>query len=135
METVANMNTRLRPRALLAMLLTLSTAGCGLTLRPDEPRAIGPVEVVAGGRHDACVELERGDRVDFRFQALPALAFSISYRDEQGLTEPLVHTPSEVGSGFFVAAEAHLYCFSWKAASDAPAVSLLRYRLSLQAKR
>jgi hypothetical protein len=135
METSADMRTRLRLRTLLAVLLAISAAGCGLTLRPDEPRAIGPVEVAAGGRHDACVELERGDRVDFRFQAVPAMAFSISYRGEHGLTEPLVHTPSEAGSGFFVAAEAHLYCFSWKAASDTPAVYLLRYRLSLQPKR
>ena len=127
------MSTRLWLRASLALALAILTAGCALTLRPDETRAIGPVEVQSGGRHDACVELERGDRIDFRFEAAPALAFSISYRDEQGLVEPLAHTPSEAGSGFSSPpTRSHRF---WKATLGAPAVSLLRYRLSLHPKR
>ena len=118
-----------------ACMACLALASCTTALREDAPRNVGPLLLAPGEHHDDCVRLALGDRVLFRFDAAPAAAFSVRYHSGEALVHPMIRSPTESDSGFFVAAETRTYCFEWIAGTTSAEPTRLTYHLSLERRQ
>jgi hypothetical protein len=122
-------------RIVCAVSACAALASCATSLREDAPRNVGPVTLTPGERHVDCVRLSDGDRVQFRFDANPAAAFSVHYRNGEAVVYPMQRPPTVSDSGFFVAAETRTYCFEWIADPITADTTRLTYHLSLQRRQ
>lgn len=128
------MSSSLLARA-AALCCVVIIGGCASALRPDAPRHVGPITLAPGEHHEDCVRLAAGDRVLFRFEAHPAIAFQVRYRSGEAVIMPVVRPATESDSGFFSAAETHTYCFDWAADATQPLATQLTYHLSLERRQ
>ncbi|HET6803691.1 MAG TPA: hypothetical protein VFI50_13665 [Casimicrobiaceae bacterium] len=85
---------------------------------------IGPYQT-----HAQCLDMRRGDRLDWRFDATAPLAFDIHYRESNALLAPVVRNAAS-DAGTFEAREPANYCVTWEAGA---AGASLDYRLLLRA--
>jgi hypothetical protein len=108
----------------LAML-----AGCTRpALVPDEPRAISGERLAPYQKLGECVDLRKGDRLDYRYNSSRQVKFDISYREGPATLAPVVRENSLGDSGIFVAALTSRFCLAWEAGSGG---AILDYRLRL----
>ena len=122
------MLTRVAASALMA---ALSLAGCA-----DNPIAAGVPRVVDKhvmtpyAMHEECVRLERGDRLDWRYDSSAPLSFNIHYHEGDAVLAPVVKDDSTSGSGTFEARVAQDYCLMWEAG---PPGAIIGYRVLVRA--
>jgi hypothetical protein len=94
--------------AALAGCATGSGAGSGTDRRHEV--TIAPYE-----RHDRCVDLAAGDRLDYRWEATVPVAFDLRYRSGGGIVEPVAQPAQPEGSGVYTAVIPARYCATWEA--------------------
>ena len=92
------------------------------------PRTAEHVLIAPYASHVECVDMRRGDRLDWRFDASVALSFDIHYREGNAAIAPVVRDAA-TDSGTLEAREPATYCATWEAG---PAGASLDYRLLLR---
>lgn len=93
------------------------------------PRSAERVAIAPYASHAQCVDMQRGDRLDWRFDASVALDFDIHYRAGNARLAPVVRN-AQTDTGTFEAHEPANYCATWEAGA---AGATLDYRLLLRA--
>lgn len=112
-------------------LVALSLAGCA-----DNPIAAGVPRIVDKhvmtpyAMHEECMRLERGDRLDWRYDSSAPLSFNIHYHEGDAVLAPVVKDDSTSGSGTFEARVAQDYCLMWEAG---PPGAIIGYRVLVRA--
>lgn len=96
--------------------------------RLTEPIAFGPTEVPPLGFHQRCQTLAATARLDFEFQAEPALVMVVEYREGDMALQPLRLEARSAEAGRFLPEATREYCLRWENPGAEPAQ--LRYRLS-----
>ena len=113
-----------------AVLLALGVASCTTPpLAPGEPRVVDRVVVSPYQSHDECMRLERGDRLEWRYQSTEPLAFDIHYREDNAVLSPVVREHSTTDAGTFEARLAQDYCLTWE---SGPPGAIIGYRVLLR---
>jgi hypothetical protein len=113
-------------RRLLASVLLPTLAACATAPSdPEAPRVVSGVRIAPYERHEDCLVLEDGDRLDFRFEAQFPVTFSLLYRDGAFIVIPLSRERTEAFFGVYPATAAHAYCLVWEAG---PPGAILDYR-------
>jgi hypothetical protein len=93
------------------------------------PQTADHVVIAPYATHAQCLDMRRGDRLDWRFDATASLAFDIHYRESNALLAPVVRNAAS-DAGTFEAHEPANYCVTWEAGA---AGASLDYRLLLRA--
>ena len=116
-----------RPRALTALAAALVVSACAA-----EPERLVAAKVVAGlelapyAIHEECIALRAGQRIGYRFNVEPAIAFNIHYHEAGAVILPLDEKRTRGEDGDFTADREQVYCLMWEA--DA-AAAVLSYRV------
>ena len=112
------------------LLAALVLAACTMpdTLRPDEPRAATAFAVAPYEFHEECATLQKGERIDYRFESQAPVNFQIYYRE--GITYISTISRDEVleASGVFNVPEVRRYCVRWDAGRQG---ALLDFRIRI----
>ena len=117
-------------RRLLASALLPALAACaGAPQDPEAPRVVTGVRIAPYERHEDCVALEEGDRLDFRFESQFPVAFNLQYRDGAVIVIPLSRERVEEFAGVFAAKTSRSYCLLWEAGQQG---AILDYRFRLR---
>lgn len=116
-------------RLLASMPLLLIAACAAPPHDADAPRVVTGVRIAPYERHEECVAMQDGDRLDFRFDAQFPLAFSLLYREGAAVVMPLSREQVEEFAGVFAATAARAYCLAWEAG---PQGAILDYRFRLR---
>lgn len=112
------------------MLLMALGACTSPATRITQALRYGPTELPPQGFHQRCHMLLATQRLNFEFQAEPALAFVIEYRQGDMALQPLRFDPSLGETGRFLPETDREYCLRWENLGPTPAQ--LRYQLSTQ---
>ena len=121
--------SRLHCVATTCTLMLVSTSCTSPPIVAGVPRTAEQVVMAPYAAHAQCLDMRRGDRLDWRFEASTALAFEIHYRESNALLAPVVRNAT-TDSGTFEAREPATYCVTWEAGA---AGATLAYRLLLRA--
>ena len=98
-------------RKLLASALLPALAACaGAPTDPDAPRVVTGVRIAPYERHEDCMALENGDRLDFRFESQFPVAFSLLYREGTFIVIPLSREQVQEFAGVFASTASRPYC-------------------------
>ena len=117
-------------RRFLASALLPALAACaGAPSDPDAPRVVTGVRIAPYERHEDCMALEDGDRLDFRFDSQFPVAFNLLYREGTFIVIPLSRQQVEEFAGVFASTAARPYCLVWEAG---PQGAILDYRFRLR---
>jgi hypothetical protein len=117
-------------RRLLASALLPMLATCAMTPQdPEAPRVVTGVRIAPYERHEDCMALEDGDRLDFRFESQFPVAFNLQYRDGAVIVIPLSRERVEEFAGVFAAKATRPYCLAWEAGQQG---AILDYRFRLR---
>ena len=117
-------------RKLLASALLPALAACaGAPTDPDAPRVVTGVRIAPYERHEDCMALENGDRLDFRFESQFSVAFSLLYREGTFIVIPLSREQVQEFAGVFASTASRPYCLVWEAG---PQGAILDYRFRLR---
>ena len=115
------MARRLRPIA-VACVGIVPLAGCtSAPMVAGVPRAGEQVPIAPYASHVQCLDMRRGDRLDWRYDASEALAFDIHYREGNAVLAPVVRNAA-ADSGTFEAHEPAAYCVTWEAGAAGASV-------------
>lgn len=121
---------RAAARRLLVSVLMLPLAACTTAPHdPDAPRVVTGVRIAPYERHEDCIPMQDGDRLDFRFDAQFPLAFNLLYREGAVVVIPLSRERVEEFAGVFAATAARAYCLAWEAG---PQGAILDYRFRVR---
>lgn len=120
---------RTGPAALRTLCLLALVAGCTRPeLVPDEPRAINGERLGPYQKLGECVNLRKGDRLDYRYSSSRQVKFDIAYREGPATLAPVVRDGSLSDSGIYVAALTARFCLEWEAGAGG---AIIDYRLRL----
>ena len=119
------------PKIVLAAALA-ATACAGGEYRLDAPRGAAGVEISPYGIHEECVELARGERIDYYFASAAPVAFNIHYHDGNAVIVPIVREKVRETAGDFTADRKEVYCLMWEAGVQP---TVLEYRIRPVAPR
>ncbi len=81
-------------------------------------------------RHEACVAMKTGDRLDWRYESTTPIAFEIHYPEGNAVVASVVRTDSMGDNDTFEARLDANYCATWDAG---PQGAHLTYRMLLRA--
>jgi hypothetical protein len=112
------MKTVLKMRLLVAGLALLSFAA--LPVRAQAPAASKPVMLKPNKPLEKCLQLDAGQKIEYRFEAAKKINFNLNYRrgsDEIYYPVKLDRTLSE--SGIYEAKTRNRYCLVWENRTDA----------------
>jgi hypothetical protein len=122
--------TRLRKIVLSAALA--ATACAGGEYRLDSPRSAAGLEIGPYGIHEECVELARGERIDYYFASAAPVAFNIHFHDGNAVIMPIVREKVREAADDFTADRKEVYCLMWEAGVEP---TILEYRIRAVAPR
>ena len=104
------------------------TACATTAIQAGVPYSIEGVALLPYARHEICVSMKTGDRLDWRYSSTTPLAFEIHYREGNALVASVVRTDSTEDSDTFAARLDENYCATWDAGASGAKLS---YRLLL----
>ena len=94
------------------------------------PRVVERLSIAPYATHEACVPMQPGERLDWRYESSTPLSFEIHYREGNAVLAPVVRSGTAADSGTFEARLRENYCATWEAGSGGATVS---YRILLRA--
>lgn len=95
--------------SLLSSLLLLIVGGCAsVATKSQTAETIKP-----SGAHEDCMELLRGQSLDYTFEASKPLNFNIHYHGDKDITYPVKKDGISKDSGTFTAKIKQYYCLMW----------------------
>jgi hypothetical protein len=119
--------TRKWRRVLAGTLGALALASCVTKpVRLDAAKVVSGIELAPYSVYEECIALQPGDRIGYRFNVQPQVAFNVHFQEANAVILPVSVIRTSEESGDFVADRAQAYCLSWEAGAD-PAV--LSYRV------
>ena len=95
----------------------------------DAPKSVARHPLPPYELHEECLQLKRGDRVEFAFESTEPVDFNFHYHEGNTIVMPLVREKSRADAGLFAAQIAHDYCLMWEAGA---AGALIDYRIRLK---
>ena len=105
-------------------------AACTTTaIQAGVPYSADGVALLPYARHEICMSMTTGDRLDWRYASTTPLAFEIHYREGNALVASVVRTDSTEDSDTFAARLDANYCATWDAGASGAKLS---YRLLLR---
>jgi hypothetical protein len=114
-------------RGLAAAFAALTLASCATEARRlDAPKVVSGVQVAPYAIYEECIALRLGERIGYRFNVEPQVAFNVHFHEANAVIMPVNVSRTSEESGDFVADRAQTYCLMWEAGAD-PA--LLSYRV------
>lgn len=114
-------------RVLAGTLGALALASCVTKpIRLDAAKVVSGIELAPYSVYEECIALKPGDRIGYRFNAQPRVAFNVHFQDANAVIMPVDVARTSEESGDFVADRSQAYCLTWEADAN-PAV--LSYRL------
>lgn len=94
---------------LLCAILLFPAAGCGsMPVRAQQEIAIAPSRV-----HEDCMEIKKGERLVYSFQASQPLSFNLHYHDDSHITYAIEKENVRESSGTYRAEKDQYYCLMW----------------------
>jgi hypothetical protein len=122
------------PLSAAATLLALLAAACATDapLTPGTPKVVAEKAIAPYEFHEECMHLERGDRLDYRFESDQPLAFNIRYHEQNLVLMPITRTAITSDAAIFSPVVAQDYCLTWEAG---PSGAVLSYRVVLRRPR
>ena len=117
---------RLAPLGFAACLASCTTP----PLAPGVPHVVDRVPIAPYAAHEACLDLDVGDRLDYRFQSSIPVDFEVRYREANATVSPIVRPHSTGDSDIFEVRVAARYCLEWQAGRGG---AIIGYRV--QARR
>lgn len=111
-------------RPALSLCAGTLVAGCTLlmppaaTLSQEQKRTLGPY---AG--FEECLELKRGQRLDYRFESEAPVSFAIRYRDGSAVVAPVDRGGSTGETGLYPVSYPRRYCLAWEAGARATTIT------------
>jgi len=123
-----------RTRYGVRRLAPLGIAACVVSctappLAPGEPHVVDRLPIAPYAAHEACVDLEVGDRLDYRFQSSVPVDFEVRYREANATVSPIVRPHSTGDSDIFQVRVAARYCLDWQAGIDG---AIIGYRVQVR---
>ena len=114
-------------RGLAGALAALTLASCASEApRLDAAKVVSGVQVAPYAIYEECIALRPGERIGYRFNVEPQVAFNVHFHEANAVIMPVNVSRTSEESGDFVADRAQTYCLMWEAGAD-PA--LLSYRV------
>lgn len=115
----------------MAVLLTaLALVACAAEpILPGIPKVVGKLPIAPYERHEECLRLAAGDKLDYRFEAQLPVSFSIRYSDGATIVIPIAREGVLEDGGVFQPRIAHDYCLLWEAGQRG---AIVDYRIRLQ---
>ncbi|MDQ6916488.1 MAG: hypothetical protein M3023_01545 [Pseudomonadota bacterium] len=111
-----------------AALLIAILAGCASAPgRLAAPRAMFGVQIAPYATVEECMSLAPGERVGYRFDARPPVAFSVHFHDGNAVIVPVARDRTTSESGDFSADRKQVYCLTWEAGAEG---SVVDYRIN-----
>jgi len=108
--------------------------GCATPVPPGEWKHVREQPLETSELHEACVKLQRGDRLEYAFVARRPVDFDIHYHEGKAVVAPVTRQKVERDEDAFEPLDAHEYCMTWQ--SPPPGTLLdYRYRVIRGAKR
>jgi hypothetical protein len=104
-------------------------ACAGAPIEPGVPRVVDRVVLSPYASHEDCVRVQAGDRLDWRYESTPPLAFDIHYREGNAVLAPIVRDNSSGDSGTYEARLGEDYCLGFEAGAAGATVS---YRIEIR---
>jgi hypothetical protein len=106
-------------------------AACTTTaIQTRVPYSVEGLALLPYARHEICVPMKTGDRLDWRYTSTAPLAFEIHYREGNALVASVVRADSTEDNDTFAARLDENYCATWDAGASGAKLS---YRLLLRA--
>jgi hypothetical protein len=93
------------------------------------PRIVDGLTIAPYETHEACVSMQAGERLDWRYESTTPLSFEIHYREGNAVLAPVVRADTAADSGTFEARLRENYCAFWEAGRSGAIVS---YRMLLR---
>lgn len=114
-------------RALTALATVAIAAACATAPeRLAAPKVVAGLELPPYAIREECIALGAGQRIGYRFNVEPAVAFSIQYPEAGAVIMPLAVKRTSAEDGDFTADHEQVYCLMWELDAQ-PAV--LSYRI------
>jgi hypothetical protein len=105
-------------------------AGCApAPVAPGTPKVVSRVAIAPYAAHFECIDLQAGDRLEYRFETSEPVAFNIHYRDGGITVMPITRDNVIEDAGGYSPPAAKPYCLAWEAGN---AGAILGYRVSLR---
>jgi hypothetical protein len=102
-------------RAAFALAALLAACAAPDTLVVDEPRTATEFAIAPYEFHEECATLQRGDRIDYRWEAQAPVAFQIYYKEGITFISTVSRDDVRESSGVFSVPAARRYCVRWDA--------------------
>lgn len=93
------------------------------TLSQEQQRPLRPY-----ASFEECLDLKRGQRLDYRFESEAPVSFAIRYRDGRAVVAPVDQGGSTGLSGLYPVSYPRRYCLSWEAGARATTIT---YRIGI----
>ena len=122
--------TAMRAALRAAACASVATACAAPPIAAGVPRVVDGLAIAPYATHEACLSMQPGERLDWRYESTAPLAFEIHYREGNAVLAPIVRSGTAADSGTFEARLRETYCAAWEAGANGAIVS---YRLSLRA--
>jgi hypothetical protein len=119
-------------RKIVVSAALAATACAGGEYRLDAPRSAAGVEIAPYAIHEECVELARGERIDYYFASAAPVEFNIHYHDGAAVIMPIVREKVRDDAGDLTADRKEIYCLMWEAGAQP---TILEYRIRPLAPR
>lgn len=109
--------------------LALPLAACASeTMSAGDNKAATEFAIAPYEMHEECMMLQRGARVDYRFEAKMPVYFDIRYREGSAIISTISREEASEVAGIFAAPVARRYCVHWEAGREG---ALIDYRVRL----
>jgi hypothetical protein len=110
-------------------MAVLALGACAVdTITPDAPKVVSELPIAPFEIHEECLQLTRGDRLDFRFEAKRPVTFHIYYKDGITFISPVSREDVMEFSGMFNPPHDRRYCLQWEAGQQG---AVIDYRIRI----
>lgn len=107
-----------RATACCVALFAVWLAGCVSAPDPRVPKIVENFNLAPYASREECVLLDKGDRLDYRFDATQPVQFAIQYREGDVVLVPISRRDTPGDAGIYPAPESREYCLVWEAGAD-----------------
>ena len=124
---------RSRGRLVRALSLLPMIVGCATRpLAPEEFRVVSGHAMSAYAVHEECVQVQRGERLEYRFESTEPIHFDIHYQQGGATLQPIAKDGVREDAALYPVQEPRRMCLGWEAG---PAGAVIDYRFRVRAAR
>ena len=113
-------------RGIVAALVACAGCASAPPPDPDAERVGDGIEIAPFRAHEACLRLEDGDKLDWRFESRAPVDFNLHYHEGPSVVMPLSLNASYGASGVYTVIATHDYCAMFEAGA---AGAIVTYRM------